>query len=142
MPQSSTIDGASEGPARLPTVLIVDDESSIARTLSLILEAHGYRAAIARSGDEAVEQARASAPDVFVCDIVMPGISGIEAAIQIRTLCPECRIMLMSGNTVSTELLDQARARGHEFEVLAKPFHPTRLMEWLQGGAAVTHSGV
>lgn len=142
MPQSSTIDEASGRSTSPPTILIADDESAIARTLSLILEAHGYHSIIAHSGQEAVEQARALAPHVFVCDIVMPGISGIEAAIQVRALCPECRILLMSGNTVSTELLDQARAQGHEFEVLAKPFHPSRLLEWLRGGAGVSQAGV
>lgn len=123
---------------RLPTVLIADDEPSIARTLSLILEAHGYRPAIARTGEEAVEQAGASAPDIFVCDIVMPGISGIDAALRVRALCPDCRIILISGELISTELLARARADGNEFEVLAKPFHPSRLLEWLRGDASVS----
>lgn len=122
---------------RSPTILIADDEASIAETLSLILEAHGYRTVIARTGEEAVEQARASAPDVLVCDIIMPGISGIEAALQVRALCPECRIILISGAMLSAELLEKARADGNEFEVLAKPFHPTRLIDLLRGDTSL-----
>lgn len=117
---------------RTPTVLIVDDEHAITETLSLILEGHGYRTRIARTGEEAVEQARASAPDFLVCDIIMPGISGIEAAVQIRALCSDCRIILISGASISAELLERARADGSDFEVLAKPFHPSLLLELLR----------
>src|SRR5690348_14208449 len=106
---------------RTPTVLIVDDEAAITETLSLILERHGYRVRIARRGEEAVEQARASAPDVLVCDIIMPGITGIEAALRVRALCPDCRVILISGAMMSTELLERARAEGNLFDVLAKP---------------------
>jgi|SRR5690348_9217963 CheY-like chemotaxis protein len=117
---------------RTPMVLIVDDEVSITETLSLILQSHGYRTRIARTGEEAIEQAKASAPDVLVCDIIMPGMTGIEAALQIRALCSDCRIILMSGAILSTELLDRARADGNHFEVLAKPFHPSKLLEFLR----------
>ena len=117
---------------RTPTVLIVDDEAVITETLSLILEAHGYPTRIARTGEEAVEQARASAPDVLVCDIILPGITGIDAAIQIRAVCSDCRIILISGAMLSTELLERARTDGNHFEVLAKPFHPSRLLELLR----------
>lgn len=123
-------------------VLIADDEAAITQTLSLILERNGYRTVVAPTGEEAVQLARASAPDVVISDIVMPGISGIEAAIQIRDLCPECRILLISGETVSAELLEQARSLGHEFEVLAKPFPPDRLLDWLGGGAIVSQAGM
>ena len=121
----------SRGP---PMILIVDDELPVASSLSLILEHHGYRSLVARSGEEAVELARATPPHVLVCDVIMHGMNGIEAALQIRSLCPECRIILMSGNAHTTELLEQARSAGHQFEVLAKPFHPTDLIDKLRGG--------
>ena|SRR5579863_1283561 len=117
---------------RTPTVLIVDDEAVITETLSLILKAHGYPTRIARTGEEAVEQARTSAPEVLVCDIILPGITGIDAAVQIRALCRDCRIILISGAVLSAELLERARADGNHFEVLAKPFHPSRLLELLR----------
>lgn len=126
------VGGTSTG--KQPTVLIVDDEVSVAETLSLILQAHGYQTIVAHSGESAVLLAREAAPDALVCDIVMPGMSGIETAIEIRGLCPVCRILLISGQMLSDELLDKARADGHDFEVLAKPFHPNLLIERLRGG--------
>ena len=122
---------------RTPTVLVVDDEAAITETLSLILKRQGYRVRIAHTGEEAVEQARASAPDALVCDIIMPGITGIEAALQVRALCPDCRIILISGAIISTELLERARADGNEFEVLAKPFHPNLRLDLLRGDASL-----
>lgn len=112
-----------------PTVLIVDDEPAIAETLSLILQRAGYRTMIAHSGEEAVERARTSPPDALVCDIVLPGIGGIEAARMIRARCPKCQIILVTGNSLDAELPDIARSG--EFEVLTKPFHPEELIEKL-----------
>jgi CheY-like chemotaxis protein len=120
-----------------PTVLIVDDVAAITETLSLIVQRHGYQARVAATGEDAVEQAKASAPDVLVCDIVMPGITGIEAALQIRALCPSCRIILISGAMMSAELLERASDDGNEFEVLVKPFDPNLLLDLLRDHASV-----
>ena len=113
-----------------PTVLIVDDEPAIATTLSLILQSAGYKASIARTGEEAVEQAKISPPDVLVCDIILPRTNGVEAAREIRALCPECQIILITGNPLNEELRDKIRTS--EFEVMTKPFHPTELIEKLR----------
>lgn len=112
-----------------PTVLIVDDEPAITETLSLILQRAGYQSIIAHSGEEAVEQAKTSRPDALVCDIILPGIGGIEAARLIRARCPECQIILITGNTLNAELLEITR--NGELEVLTKPFHPEELIEKL-----------
>ena len=115
-----------------PTILIVDDEPSIANSLSLILEHHGYRSIVARTGEQAVELARSTPPYALVCDVILHEMNGIEAALQIRALCPECRIILMSGNANTAQLLEDAHSAGHQFEVMAKPFHPTQLIEKLR----------
>jgi CheY-like chemotaxis protein len=110
-------------------VLIVDDEASTLDSLACILRLHGFTVFAARSGEEAVEIARQATPGWIVSDIVMDGISGIEAAITIRGFCPACRIILMSGNIMTSDLVEKARERGFEFDdILAKPFHPTELL--------------
>ncbi|HKR27729.1 MAG TPA: response regulator [Acidobacteriaceae bacterium] len=108
MSTRSIADRRLENATAAKTVLIADDEATITQTLSLILERNGYRTVVAPTGEEAVQLVRASAPDVVISDIIMPGITGIEAAIQIRALCPECRILLISGETISEELLEKA----------------------------------
>jgi CheY-like chemotaxis protein len=118
-----------------PTVLVVDDEENIARTLSMVLNRHGYHTEVAHNGEVAVELARRFKPDWVLCDILLPGINGIQAALQILELYPECPIILMSGNNDSMELLRQARSDGHYFDVMTKPFHPRDLIEKLSGSA-------
>jgi CheY-like chemotaxis protein len=119
-----------------PTVLIVDDERVVADTLAIILRGSGFNATPAYSGEAAVTIARESAPQFLVCDIfLLDGMTGIEVAIQIGALHPDCRIILISGLAASSDLLNEALTQGHEFEVLAKPFHPTVLIERLRGSA-------
>ena len=113
---------------------MVDDERVIADTLVAILRNEGFAATVTYSGSAAVENARESSPDVLICDIVLEAVSGIEVAMRIRAMCQDCTIILMSGAQASAELLEQASAEGHEFEVLAKPFHHTTLIDKLRGG--------
>ena len=59
-------------------------------------------------------------------------IDGVEAAIQIREFLPETRIVLFSGQAATVEILARARQRGHDFELLPKPIHPTQLIKHLR----------
>jgi len=113
-------------------VLIADDERIIADTLAMILNQSGFEAATVYSGHKAVEAARQFRPQVFLADVVMPGMSGIEAAIQICSMIPECRVLLLSGQAATSDLLRDARVRGHEFEIVLKPVHPNQLLERLR----------
>ncbi len=68
------------------TILIVDDEEIITRTLSRLLEKQGYGALIAAKGEEAVGCAQQSHFDLMLCDILMPGKNGVEVARQIQEI--------------------------------------------------------
>jgi CheY-like chemotaxis protein len=123
-----------EGKATAPkqtTALVVDDEHIIADTLAAILEANGFAASVAYSGESALEKMRSGSPDVVISDVVMPGMSGIELAIAIRDSCPACKILLFSGNAATGNLLETARRRGYEFPLLSKPVPPRELLRLL-----------
>ena len=109
-------------------VLVVDDEQVIADTLSIILNKAGFDASPVYTGTAAVESARTLQPDLIISDVIMPDMNGIEAAIQIRAFLPACKILLFSGQAATADLLESARAKGHEFEILAKPVHPQDLL--------------
>jgi DNA-binding response OmpR family regulator len=109
--------------------LVVDDERVIADTLAIILNQNGYEAVAAYSGAAAVEQARAGKPELIILDVMMPEMSGIEAAKRIRMTQPRCRILLFSGQPETGDLLEH---EGQEFEVLAKPVHPSELLARLK----------
>ncbi len=118
-------------------VLIVDDEQLIADTLAMILSRAGFKAWASYSGEDAVERAAVLAPDVLVTDVVMRGINGIEAAIQITQMQPSCKVLLFSGQSTSADLLYRSEALGHHFELILKPVHPTELIERLNGFASI-----
>jgi DNA-binding response OmpR family regulator len=112
----------------LPVVLIVDDESLIADTLAAILARSGYAALTAYDGMSALEIAQTIPPQMVITDVYMPGMNGIDLAIAIREACPDCKVLLFSGQASTMDLLASARNAGHEFSVLTKPIHPTELL--------------
>lgn len=120
----------SDGPA--PRILVVDDEALIADTIVLILNRNGFIAEAAYSGAQAIELARKYCPELVLSDVMMPNVDGVEAAIAIRELCPDTRIVLFSGQAATVEILARARERGHNFELLPKPIHPTQLIKHLR----------
>jgi DNA-binding NtrC family response regulator len=55
-------------------------------------------------------------------------MSGIELAIKVKRIFPDCRILLFSGQAATTELLTSANRAGHRFDLLTKPIHPNDLL--------------
>jgi CheY-like chemotaxis protein len=115
-----------------PRIVVADDEPVIADTLAIILNQSGFEARAVYSGEEAVQLAAAFAPDMLVSDVIMADLNGIETAILMRSLLPQIKVLLFSGQAASADLLAQARAKGYEFELLAKPVHPKDLLRSLR----------
>src|SRR3954466_4303707 len=112
-------------------ILVVEDDRVVLHTLQLILEQNGYEARGAKVGAEALTLGPTFQPDILLCDINLPDSSGIDISLQLKKVLPRCRILLLSGEISSTELLEDARKRGYHFEVLAKPTDPQHLLEIL-----------
>ena len=90
-------------------VLVADDEQIIANTLAIILNRLGFDARAVYSGEKLVEMAQSFQPDVLISDVVMSGITGIEAAIEVLAKLPSCKILLFSGQAATANLLERAR---------------------------------
>ena len=114
-------------------VLVADDEQVIANTLAIILNQAGFEACAVYSGEAAIEALDSFQPDMLISDVIMTGITGIEVGIAVRARLPQCKVLLFSGQAATSGLLEKARHEGHEFEVLAKPVHPTDLLAKLRG---------
>src|ERR1700742_2302991 len=111
------------------TAFVVDDEDIIASTLQLILSNQGFYARSFVDPEHALSAvADSAAPDLLLTDVMMPGINGIDLAVQVKQFCPSCKILLFSGQSATLNLLDAAREKGHDFEILAKPVHPRDLL--------------
>ena len=112
-----------------PRVFVVDDEDVIASTLAMILHLYGgFNARRFTKSLDALDAARIEAPDLLISDVMMPMLSGIELAIQVREHCPDCKVLLFSGQAATACLLEAARAKRYDFELLLKPVHPSDLL--------------
>ncbi|MFI9099476.1 response regulator [Streptomyces fildesensis] len=90
---------ASGGPpARNVRVLLADDQSMVREALATLLGLEDDIEVVAQvaRGDEVLAAARAYAPDVALLDIEMPGLTGIEAAAQLRKALPDIRIVIVT----------------------------------------------
>jgi CheY-like chemotaxis protein len=115
-------------------VLVVDDERVLADTLVIILNRAGFNASAVYSGIDAIEAVMSAKPDVIISDVQMPHMNGIDAMIVIRGIVPKCKILLFSGHAeTANNLLESARALGHNFEFHAKPIYPPVLIAMLRG---------
>ncbi|HUL80367.1 MAG TPA: ATP-binding protein [Vicinamibacteria bacterium] len=90
---------AAPAPGGGETVLVVEDEPAIRSLACEMLEAHGYRALEAGSGEEALALARLHEGPIhlLVTDVVMPGLAGPSLAGRFTAVRPEARVLFMSG---------------------------------------------
>jgi DNA-binding NarL/FixJ family response regulator len=100
-------------------ILLADDHAPVRRGLRLLLEsaANCQVCAEAEDGEEAVKLAAAHRPDVAILDLMMPGLSGIEAAQRIRAAVPSCEVAIVTMHD-SDELMHAAFAAGARAYVL------------------------
>jgi len=94
-----------------PRVLVADDERVIADTLVIILNQAGFEATAAYSGKEALDLADSLKPDMLISDVIMPDLSGIDAAITVRARHPSCKILLFSGQAATATCWTMQGAR-------------------------------
>lgn len=119
-------------PASDRTVFVVDDEPVIAQTLAMILNSAGFKATAFDHPEKALVAAQESAPQLLITDVAMPGMTGVELAMEFRAKYPDCKVLLFSGQASTSDLLDQARKQGHDFDLLLKPVHPSDLLDKLR----------
>ena len=110
-------------------VLFVDDEQTIADTLALIFSQKGYDTRAAYSAEQALEIIAEWPPDLAILDVVLSKMHGIDLAILLTQKLPNCRILLFSGQALTNDLLAEAEKKGYAFAILAKPIHPSSLLD-------------
>ena len=119
-------------PGKKLRVSVVDEEVLIASTFAMVLCHQGFDASFFTEPLQALQSARYHAPDLLLSEVSMPVLSGIELAIRVQKHCPNCKVLLLSGQPDIANLLRASRANGHIFEVLPKPIHPTVLLREIQ----------
>ena len=112
------------------TILIIDDDAAVSRTLSLILTRAGYHVSTAISGRKGLELLASGGIDLVLTDIIMPELDGIEAIRRIRADYPGLRIIAMSGGGQidKADFLHMAEVLGAD-RAIEKPVRNERLLE-------------
>jgi DNA-binding response OmpR family regulator len=113
-------------------VLVIDDDQMVADTLAMVLNFSGFDAVAAYSGVHGLELARHTAYDHVVTDVMMEPMNGIQVSIAMQTISPACTVLLISGNEQTAGLLTQSVLDGYEFEIIAKPVHPSVILDRLR----------
>ncbi len=111
------------------TVLIVDDDRRMVKTISDILRIKGYSALVANTGAEAVEMVKSERPDCVLMDIKMPGADGVEVLRMIKGESPDLPVVLMSAYA-SDEQMAAAKKEG-AYAVLTKPIDIQMVLSFL-----------
>jgi len=111
------------------SILIADDEPRIRELAQMILEDKGYRVITAENGTDAIQKVEREMPDLVLLDIVMPGISGIEACKILKSEAKTRSIPIVMftvlGRDEDRDLAEEAGCDGY----LLKPFSPEGLLE-------------
>jgi DNA-binding NtrC family response regulator len=113
-------------------IFVVDDEEIISATIAAILRLKGFEATAFTLPLEALAASHLEVPDLLISDIVMPMLSGVELAIQLRAFHPGCKVLLFSGEWAAADFPDSAREDKHDFEIIPKPVHPKELLRKVQ----------
>jgi DNA-binding NtrC family response regulator len=110
------------------TVLVVEDDDTVRRLATRVLERGGFSVLAAATGDEALKACREARGGIAVvlADVGLPDLRGPELGRLIRDVEPSARIVFMSGHSPD-DLADVARLVNARF--LAKPFDPDQLLK-------------
>src|ERR671924_2034118 len=111
--------------AQAQTVLIVEDESSIASFVALYLKNAGYAVRTAATGKEALAEAEAERPDLIVLDLMLPDVDGIEVCRRIRQ-SSDVPILMLTARDEDVDKIIGLEVGADDY--LTKPFNPRELV--------------
>ena len=112
-------------------VLIVDDDESLRRILTAILEASGYEGTQASNGKEALSRAETLKADVILTEVVMPEMAGLQMMQEVLQLNPGLKMIAMSGVERAERYLSVAKSLGAK-ATLTKPLQVEELLQVLR----------
>ncbi|MBU6311862.1 MAG: response regulator transcription factor [Actinomycetales bacterium] len=106
-------------------VLVVDDEIPLTGVVGSYLEREGFQTAVAHTGPDAVDRARALSPDLIILDVMLPGFDGIEVCRRVRQFSDAYIIMLTAKDEEMDKVLGLSMGAD---DYLVKPFSPRELI--------------
>jgi DNA-binding NtrC family response regulator len=111
-------------------ILLVDDEAVFREDMAALLRDEGYTCDTAGDGEEAFRRASANAPDIILCDLVMPGVSGVELISRLANLCPDTPLVIITANATVETAVGAFRAGATDY--ILKPVLPEDLFRKIE----------
>jgi DNA-binding response OmpR family regulator len=111
----------------MQTILVIDDDELVSRTLQRALKLYDYQVMVAHSGAEGLHLARRHLPDLLVLDVIMPGTDGYQVCRQVRgdPLLSGVPILFLTAKSRDEDKIEGFRAGGDDY--LSKPFNMQEL---------------
>jgi len=109
-------------------ILIADDEPDILEILQFNLQQEGYDVTTAKSGDDAIEKAKKTEPDLIILDIMMPGKNGMETCRQLRTMPAFQQTLIVFLTAMSDESTEIRGLETGADDYITKPISPKVLL--------------
>ncbi len=106
-------------------ILLIDDEAVFREDMAVLLRDEGYCCDTAADGEQALRRASAEAPDVILCDLVMPGISGVDLIARLANVCPDTPLIIITANATVDTAVGAFRAGATDY--ILKPILPEDL---------------
>jgi two-component system, OmpR family, alkaline phosphatase synthesis response regulator PhoP len=109
-------------------ILIADDEPDILEILSFNLKGEGYEVITAKNGDEAIDKAKSSKPDLIILDMMMPGKNGMEVCNILRTQSAFAGTLIIFLTAINDENTEIKSLENGADDYLTKPISPKVLL--------------
>jgi putative two-component system response regulator len=116
-------------PAKLPTVLCIDDDQLILGVCRDALEDRGYRTLVATDGLAGIEMAMKERPDLILLDVMMPGMDGFEVCALLRSAPNLKDIPIILLTAMNLPDLDRKGAEAGATLTMRKPFSPAMVAD-------------
>jgi two-component system nitrogen regulation response regulator NtrX len=119
-------------------ILIIDDEGNLRRMLRSLLEGEGFTIREAGSAEAGIEEVEREAPEVILLDLMLPGMTGLEALPRIGDLAPGVPVIMMSGKATLGDAVHATRLGAFHF--IEKPLTPEAVLLTVQGATEVSRA--
>src|SRR5207244_2401344 len=100
-------------------VLVIDDERILADSIAAYLEHHGFSTVVAFSGEDGLQRAEATSPDVAIVDVRLPGMNGIEVLRRLREMLPTIEVLMVTAHASVASAVDAMKLGA--FDYVMKP---------------------
>lgn len=108
-------------------ILLIDDEIEFVETLAERLELRGYTSKIASDGESGISMVASESFDIAILDLMMPGVSGLDALRQIKEIDKKLPVILLTGHGSTKDAKEGMRIGAFDF--LMKPLDINKLIE-------------